>query len=179
MNIARSLMAAFALALATDLFTACWRGSDPQAQHATASAAAPGSGSSLSCPSSAHVASVVGFSVRVVMDTSSGGTVVCGYQAADAGGEGAFVSLTVEPADQADKRLEGVRAAAKTLLGQGSDADRIAIGERGYAYGSRSKGEAVAVSGGRVYYASIESTSQENLGDTKAMAIRLLRDLMR
>ncbi len=179
MNIARSRMAALALALATHSFTACRRGSDPQAQNATASAAAPGSPSSVSCPSPAHVASLVGFSVRVETDTSSGGTVVCGYQAAAAGEEGTFVSLIVEPADRADKRLEEVRAAAKTLLGQGGEADPIAIGERGYPYGSRSKGEAAAVSGGHVYYASTESTSQGNLGDMKAMAIRLLRDLMR
>lgn len=176
MTITRPMATVFALILGAGILAACHGEREAEGRSA-ATAAGSANQRRSACLSAAEVKSVVGFPVQTLVDSAAGNTLICGYQGTDSGAQGTFVSITLEPAAQADQRIDDVRSGAK-LLG-GAEARPIAVGERGYAYGSSSKSEAVAVAGEHVYYASIESSAQANIGDKSAAAVQLLERMVR
>ncbi len=99
---------------------------------------------------------------------------MCAYQATDL--PGVYVSISVQPADADpdEDPIVQLRSAAKTLLGSQAEAERIEVGDGGFAYGSASRSEAAARRGNRVFHADIGSTGA-GLGDKKAAAIALLQ----
>lgn len=148
-------------------------------EDATAQRSAPGSRSAQSiCLGADQVTRTVGFPVQVLPQgtRSYGDTEICAYQAVE--DQGVFVSLTAQPAGGEADPIARVRSGAKTLLGAQAEADPVAIGDGGYAYGSGSKSEAAVRKGNRVYHADI-TASAGSTGDKKAAVIELLRQIVR
>lgn len=80
--------------------------------------------------------------------------------------EGVSLMLRIGPAAAADTVFANVQRNAKATLGQSAQADRVEVGEGGWAYGSNAKSEAAALSGGRVYHAEMDYFA-DDLGDKK------------
>ena len=135
---------------------------------------APGAGTPTVCPSVTDVGETAGFTVQVLAGgtRSYGPAHICAYQAtAEAG---VFVSISMAPFDPAEDPITRVRSGAKTFLGGQADAERIDLGDGGYAYGSDSKSEAAARKGDRVFHAEIASTGG-GIGAKKEAVIALLQ----
>jgi hypothetical protein len=182
MTVTRLIVVAVALILGAGEVAACSREHKSARQGATSATVDPDDGPGRSCLPAAEVTRVVGFPVQILVDTSDGGNVACAYQATDPGEEGTLVSIGVGPAEQADEVFEEVRSGAKVAHGQRAEAERINVGDRGYAYGSSSGSQAAAVARGRVYQVSIQLSMQSATPDTwdkKAAAIQLLQKLIR
>jgi hypothetical protein len=101
---------------------------------------------------------------------------MCAYQATES--PGTFVSVSVQPADPSEDPIAEVKSAAKTFLGSQMEAERIDVGDGGYAYGSASKSEAAARKGDRVFRAEITSTGGAGEG-SKAAVVGLLQRVVR
>ena len=146
-------------------------GSDARSQNPGASAGTP------FCPDAAHVTQAVGFAVRDLPagTRSHGEAQMCAYQSTDAS-QGAFVSISVQPADPQNDRVAELRSSAKLLAG--ADAEPIQVGEGGYAYGSGSKSEAAARQGGRVFHVEAMSTG-ESIGNKRDAVVALLEGLVK
>ena len=146
---------------------------------AAAQRSAAGSGSARSiCLGADQVSRTVGFPVKVLPQGTRtyGDTEICAYQAVD--NQGVFVSLIMQPEGGEEDPIANVRSGAKVMLGAQADADPVAIGDGGYAYGSESKSEAAVKKGNRVYSADI-TASAGSTGDKKAAVIELLRQIVR
>ena len=146
---------------------------------ATAQRPATGGASAQSiCLSADLVSQTVGFPVTVLAQgtRSYGDTEICAYQAVES--QGVFVSLIVQPVGGEEDPIAGVKAGPKALLGAQAEADPVAIGDGGYAYGSDTKSEAAVRKGNRVYYADV-TASAGSTGDKKAAVIELLRQIVR
>jgi hypothetical protein len=146
---------------------------------ATAQRSATGSRSAQSiCLAADEVTRTVGFPVKVLPQgtRSYGATEICAYQAVD--NQGVLVSLTVQPEGGETDPMAGVRSGAKAFLGAQAEAEPVAIGDGGYAYGSGSKSEAAVKKGNRIYHADI-TASAGSTGDKKAAVIELLRQIVR
>ena len=167
------------LSRATPIFTAalcaCGDGSDVAAQRPRS----PGPGQGL-CLSAADMSLAVGFEVTVLPAGTRvfGPSEICAYEGADRN-RGTYVSLTVGPAGGEEDPTERVQKAAKTMLGTSAEAERIDVGEGGYAYGSSSQSEAAARKGNRTYYAHIGTTGAGGPGDKKTELVALLRRVVR
>ena len=105
------------------------------------------------CPTAAEVTESVGFPVKVFPQGTRayGQAEMCAYQGASSANT--MISISVQPYDANEDPNVDLRASAKRL--SGAEAERIAIGDGGYAYGSKSKSEAAARKGSRVYHAEI------------------------
>jgi hypothetical protein len=161
-------------ALAAVFASACGNGGGAEAGR-TSSAAAD---ASTICLGATDVSQTVGFPVRVLAaGTRAYGPVeTCAYQGSESAD--VFVSLSVGPVDPKDDPLARVQSAAKTFLGAQAEADRIAVGDGGYAYGSTGKSEAAARKGDRVYHVDIGAMGS-TIGDKKAAVITLLQRIVK
>jgi hypothetical protein len=88
------------------------------------------------------------------------------------------VTIIAGPTEQSDEVFGRMRESVKRLLGANAEPEAIQVGERGYAYGSDSKSEAAAVSGGRAYHAEVVSSASANIGDKKVGMIEIVKKLM-
>lgn len=124
------------------------------------------------CPTATQVSEAVGFQVRVFPagTRSYGPAEMCAYQSTSQ--SGVMVSVSVQPADPREDPVAEVRSAARTFTG--ADAERITLGDGGYAYGSKSKSEAATRSGNRVFHAEIQGA-----GPKKAEVVALLSRVLR
>ncbi len=146
---------------------------------ATAQRPAAGSRSAQSiCLGADQVSRTVGFAVKVLPQGTRrhGDTEICAYQAVE--NQGVFVGLIVQPEGGEEDPIASVRSGAKVMLGAQADAEPVAIGDGGYAYGSDSKSEAAVKKGNRVYLADI-TASAGSTGDKKDAVIELLRQIVR
>jgi hypothetical protein len=176
---------------ATSLFAACGKsGTDKQDVSAyVSSSAAPASNAAATastnasgpaCLTTADVSRALGFEVR---DLTGGmqnyGTMwSCGFAATDTARlPGVTVTITIEPASEADARFAEMRQASQ--MARRVDPDVIPVGERGMAYGMSSGSTAAAVKGGRLY--SVQAgygAAPRGFGDKKDGVTALLKQLV-
>ena len=130
------------------------------------------------CLPAADVSSAAGLAVREFPQGSRthGDTVVCAYQATD-NELGVSVTTVVGPAAQSEDVFNEMRESVQLFLGANAEPEVIQVGERGYAYGSMSKSEAAAVSGGRLYHAEVLSSASADIGDRKDGMIEIVQKL--
>ena len=120
------------------------------------------------CPAADEVTAAVGFPVKAFPQGTRayGQAEMCAYQGASSAST--MISISVQPYDANEDPIVDLRGSAKRL--SGAEAERIDIGDGGYAYGSKTKSEAAARKGSRVYHAEIVGAP-----DKKAAAIALLK----
>jgi hypothetical protein len=124
------------------------------------------------CPTAAEVSETAGIPVKVFPQGTRayGQAEMCAYQGASSANT--MISISVQPYDANEDPIADLRGSAKRL--SGAEAERIDIGDGGYAYGSKSKSEAAARKGSRVYHAEIMGAP-----DKKAAAIALLKRVVK
>jgi hypothetical protein len=88
------------------------------------------------------------------------------------------IELLVQPATRADAVFEAIQSGAKLTMGASAKADRIEIGEGGWAFGSGSRGEAAAVARGKLYYASMRDPLGSTALNRKDAMVRLVTRMM-
>ena len=150
-----------------------------QSTGSPSAAAKPGK-QDTGCPLSvSDVSESVGTPVRLSLNLASpgGNYSACQFEIEER--PGVFVELTVRPAAAADSLFESIKTSAKGMLGQSAEADRIDVGEGGWAYGSGSRSEAAAVARGRLYHANMEYFGETTVGDRKDAMVRLLEKMVR
>ena len=91
------------------------------------------------------VGEIVEMPVRLVANLMKSGA-LCGYQLQV--DPTVSIELSVQPAQRADAVFEAIQSGAKITMGASAQADRIEVGEGGWAYGSGSKSEAAAKADG-------------------------------
>ena len=102
------------------------------------------------CPTPAQIETAIGFPVKthpMVADQ-------CMYELTGRY-QGAFVTLSYQPATRADDLFRAIRQRVK-VKGMDAQPDRVSLGEGGWGYGSRGKQEAATVSQGRLYHVDLE-----------------------
>jgi hypothetical protein len=145
-----------------------------------AAAPAAGGGSGPACLTTADVSSALGFAVRDLTRgmRQYGPMWTCGFVATDSATlPGVTVTITIEPASEADQRFAEMRQASQ--MARRVDPDVIPLGERGMAYGMSSGSTAAAVKDGRLY--SVQAAygaAPRGFGDRKEGVTLLLRKLM-
>lgn len=124
------------------------------------------------CPKAEQVSAVAGFPVAVFTPGTmkQGPAEICAYRGTQSAN--AFVSVSVQPAGSEEDPVAQLRKTAKAL--SGSDAEALAVGDGGYAFGSPEKSGAIAKKGGRVFHAEISGVA-----DKKAAAIALLTQVVK
>ena len=88
------------------------------------------------------------------------------------------IELLVQPASRADGVFEAMRSGAKLTMGASAQAERIEVGEGGWAFGSASRGEAAAVARGKLYYASMKDPLGTTTLNRKDAMVRLVTRMM-
>ena len=145
-----------------------------------ASSPAAGGTSAPACLSTADVSSALGFAVSDLTRgmRQYGPMWTCGFVATDTARlPGVTVTITIEPASEADERFAEMRTASQ--MARRVDPDVIPLGERGMAYGMSSGSTAAAVKDGRLY--SVQAAygaAPRGFGDKKEGVTVLLRKLM-
>jgi hypothetical protein len=136
-------------------------------------------GAAPACLPAADVSRTVGFEVQELRPGSQARAdyMICAYQATNAA-LGASVTTVLGPASASEELFAEMRESAESFLGAGKEPEAIQVGERGYAYGSKSKSEAAAVSGGRLYHAEAGGVGSASIGDKKAAMVEVLRQLI-
>ena len=146
----------------------------------SASPASAGGERAPSCLTAAEVSSALGYAVRDLTGgmRQYGPMWSCGFVATDTAKlPGATVTITIEPASEADQRFAEMRQASQ--MARRVDPDVISVGERGMAYGMSSGSTAAAVKDGRLY--SVQAgyaTAPRGFGDRKDAVTALLRKLV-
>ena len=102
---------------------------------------------------------------------------LCQYQAEKY--QGVFVELSAAPATAADTVFAGIQTRAKGYLGQSAQADKIDVGDGGWAYGSNSMSEAAAVARGMIYRAAMDYMGETDIGDKKNAMVQLVGKMIR
>ena len=163
-GISRSTSAGLLLSLAAAL-AACGEaaGDDPRG--------APGP--AVPCPSTADIETAVGYPVKQVSVPVDG----CMYELTGRY-RGVFVTLMYQPATRANDVFADI---ARGVKAKGNDAkpDSLKIGEGGWGYSSRSRREAAAVSGGRLYHVDMDIALFESLSLPEDAAVRVIELAMR
>ena len=128
------------------------------------------------CLSAAELSRTLGFEVRVFAGGTRavGPAEICAYEATGRL-QGTLVTLSVGPAGGEEDPLERVQRAAKTMLGARAEAERIDVGDVGYAYGSNTQSEAAARKGDRAYYVQVVTMGAGGPGSRQAELVALLR----
>jgi len=126
------------------------------------------------CPAPAGLGTAAGFELTFtrVMGASDG-WMTCMYELTGRY-RGTFLTLAVQPASHADRIFAEMQRTAKALKGAEAEADRIALGDGGWAYGSGSRSQAAAIVRGRLYTAEIAHLGLEGIGDQKDAMIHVL-----
>jgi len=130
--------------------------------------------SDAGCPlSTAQVGEIMATPVRLSMNLTS----ICQFELEE--DPGLFVELSVKPAESAERVFEQLRSSAKAMVGQSADADRIQLGDGGWAFGSNSKSEAAAVARGKLYHAEMEYLMRTSVGNKKDVMVSLVAKMIR
>jgi hypothetical protein len=82
------------------------------------------------------------------------------------------VELTIKPAAAADSVFREIQSAAKVVTG--SAADRIEVGQGGWAFGGKSQSRAAVLAGGKVYEARIRDPLGSSASGRKDAMMRLI-----
>jgi hypothetical protein len=129
--------------------------------------------SDAGCPlSTAQVGEIMATPVRLSMNMTS----ICQFELVD--DPGLFVDLSAKPAESAERVFEQLRSSAKAMLGQSAEADRLRLGEGGWAFGSNSKSEAAAVARGKLYHAEMEYMMRTSVGNKKDAMVSLVAKMI-
>lgn len=136
-----------------------------------------GSGSAAAaepCPKTAEIETTIGYPVRAhaVMADHCMYELTGQYQ-------GAFVTLSYQPASRANDRFEEIRQRTKGMLGVNAQPDRLTVGEGGLGYSSRGKKEAATVAQGRLYHVEMDYDLHEDLKLRDDAAVRVIELAMR
>jgi hypothetical protein len=84
------------------------------------------------------------------------------------------VELSIKSAQAADQLFADIQSKAKIALGSSAQADRIDVGQGGWAYGSRSVSEAAARAGEKVYHARMAYPLSTTTPSHKEAMVRLV-----
>lgn len=103
------------------------------------------------CPTPAAIETTIGFPVKAQMQVADR----CMYQLTGQY-QGAFVTLSHQPATRAEALYADIRKRVKGAKGANAEPDRLTVGEGGLGYGSRGRKEAAAVSKGRLYHVEVD-----------------------
>jgi hypothetical protein len=71
-----------------------------------------------------------------------------------------------------------IQSGAKITMGASAQADPIQVGEGGWAYGSGSKSEAAARSGGKLYHARMTYPLSTTIPNRREAMVRLIARMM-
>jgi hypothetical protein len=88
------------------------------------------------------------------------------------------IELAVQPAGAADEIFAELQQRMKLARGQSAEAERISIGEGGWAYGAGSQSEAAARRGGKVYRARMIYPLSTASPDRKDAMVQLVTRMM-
>lgn len=162
------------LLLVSAVLGACGGGASGQTTSAAAtSAAAKSSRPASFCPSATDVSTAAGFPVTLETQGGSQDSFDCVYELTGRY-RGTTIELTGEPASLAEDVFTKVKQSAKVLNGQNAEAERIAVGSGGWAYGGDG-GDAAAAGGGHVYHVMLHSGPLSSIGDQKDAMVRILK----
>ena len=163
-RVSRSTSTGLLLSLAAAL-AACGEaaGDDPRAVQ----------GRAVPCPSTADIETAVGYPVKQVSVPVDG----CMYELTGRY-RGAFVTLMYQPATRAKDVFADI---ARGVKAKGNDAkpDSLKVGEGGWGYSSRSRREAAAVSGGRLYHVELDIALFESMNLREDAAVRVIELALR
>jgi hypothetical protein len=165
----RSTSTTLILALAMGLMV-CSEGAGSEARHA----AARGSTGTPPCPTVADIETAIGFPVKAIPMPIDR----CMYELTGQY-QGAFVTLSYQPATRATDVFAEVRQRVKGARGANAQPDRLSVGEGGLAYSSRGKKEAATVSQGRLYHVEMDYDLFEGLKLQEDAAVRVIELAMR
>lgn len=133
-----------------------------------------GSTGAAPCPTPADIETTIGFPVKAHPQVSDR----CMYQLTGQY-QGAFVTLSYQPATRADDLFADIRKRVKGLLGVNAQPDRLTIGEGGLGYSSMGKKEAATVSQGQLYHVEMDYDLFEDLKFREDVAVRVIELAMR
>jgi len=165
----RSTSATLILTLALALM-ACAEGAADEPRH---KAAGVGIGMAP-CPTPAEIETAIGFPVKSRLMVADR----CMYELTGQY-QGAFVTLSYQPATRATDVFAEVRQRVKGARGANAQPDRLSVGEGGLAYSSRGKKEAATVSQGRLYHVEMDYDLFEGLKLQEDAAVRVIELAMR
>ena len=117
------------------------------------------------------VGEIVEMPVRLVANLMKSGA-LCGYQLQV--DPTVSIELSVQPAQRADAVFEAIQSGAKITMGASAQADRIEVGEGGWAYGSGSRSEAAAKADGKLYRARMTYPLSPTIPNQKDAMVRLI-----
>ncbi len=133
-----------------------------------------GSAGAAPCPTPADIETTIGFPVKAHPQGSDR----CMYQLTGQY-QGAFVTLSYQPATRADDLFADIRQRVKGILGVNAQPDRLSIGEGGLGYTSRGKKEAATVAQGQLYHVEMDYDLFEDLKLREDAAVRVIELAMR
>jgi hypothetical protein len=126
------------------------------------------------CPTPADIETTIGFPVKAHPQISDR----CMYELTGQY-QGAFVTLSYQPATRADDVYAEIRQRVKGANGVNAQPDPVRVGEGGLAYNSRGKKEAATVSQGRLYHVEMDYDLFESLKLQEDAAVRVIELGMR
>jgi hypothetical protein len=88
------------------------------------------------------------------------------------------IELAVQPEQAADEIFAKLQQRMKTARGQAAEAERISVGDGGWAYGAGSQSEAAARRGGKVYHARMIYSLSTTIPDRKDAMVQLVTRMM-
>jgi hypothetical protein len=131
--------------------------------------------SDAGCLSENLVGEIVEMPVRLVANVMrSGGR--CAYQLQV--DPTVSIELSVQSARNADQVFGAIQSGAKIMMGASAQADRIEVGEGGWAFGSGSKSEAAAQADGKLYHARMTYPLSTTIPNRKDAMVRLVARMM-
>lgn len=172
----RSLALVLFTALAACTLGACGDRASGKTAAAGSAAAKPGRSAPSACPSVEQVSAAAGFTVTFAQSIGSDPDtwMICQYEMTGRY-RGNFLALTGEPASKAESVYTNIKRAVKGMKGQDAEAERLDLGNGGWAYGSNSRSEAAALVGSHVYHAALEYMGLGSIGDQKEAMVRVLK----
>jgi hypothetical protein len=126
------------------------------------------------CPAPTDIETTIGFPVRAHPQVSDH----CMYELTGQY-QGAFVTLSYQPATRADDLFAEIRHRVKGAKGVNAQPNRVSLGEGGWGYSSRGKKEAATVSHGQLYHVEMDYDLFEDLRFREDTPVRLLELAMR
>ncbi len=165
----RSTSLSLILGLAVGLMTRS-EGAAGEPRHAPAG----GSAGAAPCPTPADIETVIGFPVKAHPQVSDR----CMYELTGQY-QGAFVTLSYQPATRADDVYGEIRQRVKGAKGVNAQPDRVSLGEGGWGYASMGRKEAATVSQGRLYHVEMDYDLFESLNLREDAAVRVVELAMR
>ena len=88
------------------------------------------------------------------------------------------IQLIVQPERAAEEIFAGLQQRVKIARGQSAAAERINVGDGGWAYGARSQSEAAARRSGKVYHARMIYSLNTTIPDRRGAMVQLVTRMM-